>query len=176
MYWYPILRKNYYQLTSARGISSTTSAQSIFGVGFGCDAGTTYEFEAFVGLSTGTNTHNVSVIFLAGGGLSLSGSSIYTTFSPSTNGSTGGADSTAWATGTSSGGVLTALRMNSSSSTTSSKAFMIRGVIRVNAGGTITPQLIFSSAPGGTNEIRAESWMSIIKLGSNTLTKIGPWT
>jgi hypothetical protein len=175
MYWYPILRKNYYQLTSNRSIASSTSAQSIFGVAFSCDAGATYEFEAFIALNTGTNSHNVSVNFLAGGSLTLTGSSIYTTFSPSTSGSTGGADSTAWATGTSSGGVLTALRMNSSSSTTSSKSFMLRGVIRVNAAGTVTPQLTFSSSPGGTNEVRTESWMTITKLGSNTLTKIGPW-
>jgi len=91
MHWYPILRKNYYQLNTARNLTNGTAAQSIFGVGFSCDAGTTYEFEAFIGLATGTTSHNVSVSFLAGGGLTLSGSSIFTSFSPSTSGATGGA-------------------------------------------------------------------------------------
>lgn len=52
---------------------------------------------------------------------------------------------------------------------------MIRGIVRVNAGGTITPQLTFSAAPGGTNQTTAESWMTFTKLGSNTQTQIGPW-
>jgi hypothetical protein len=175
MYWYPILRKNYYSLSAARNLTNGTAAQSIFGVGFTFDAGTTYEFEGFVGLATGTTSHNVSVNFLAGGSLTLTGSSIFTSFCPSTSGSTGGADSTAWSTGTSTGGVLTALRMNTTSSTTSGKSFMIRGIVRVNAGGTITPQLTFSAAPGGTNQTTAESWMTFTKLGSNTQTQIGPW-
>ena len=175
MYWYPILRKNYYALDAARSLTNGTAAQSIFGVGFSCDAGTIYEFEAFVALATGTTSHNVSTTFLAGGSLTLTASSIYTTFSPSTNGGTGGADSSAFSTGTSSGGVLSAIRLNSTASTTASKGFMLRGIVRVNAAGTLTPQLTFSAAPGGTNTVAAESWITFTKLGSNTQTKIGPW-
>lgn len=51
----------------------------------------------------------------------------------------------------------------------------LRGIMRVNAAGTITPQVTFSAGPTGTCETDADSFLMLIKLGSGSFAAIGPW-
>lgn len=51
----------------------------------------------------------------------------------------------------------------------------LSGIMRVNAAGTITPQVTFSAGPTGTCETDADSFLYLVKLGSNTFAALGPW-
>lgn len=61
------------------------------------------------------------------------------------------------------------------SSTNSSKLLVIRGLIRINAGGTIIPQIRYSAAPGGTITGSNENYLTLYPIGTNTVTSIGSW-
>jgi len=52
----------------------------------------------------------------------------------------------------------------------------VRGLIRINAAGTLTPQFIYSSAPGGAPTIKANSYFLMQSLGSGSLQQIGTWS
>lgn len=51
----------------------------------------------------------------------------------------------------------------------------LQGILRVNAAGTINPQVTFSAGPTGTCETDADSYLMLIKLGSNTFSFVGPF-
>ena len=61
------------------------------------------------------------------------------------------------------------------SSTTSTAYFRVKGIVRINASGTIIPAITFSSAPGGTNTVGINSHFTLTPLGTNTVTAIGAW-
>jgi hypothetical protein len=46
-------------------------------------------------------------------------------------------------------------------------------VISFGTGGSITPQINFSANPGGTNLMKAGSFIRFRRLGANTFTTIG---
>ncbi|MDD5391186.1 MAG: hypothetical protein PHD37_17755 [Gallionellaceae bacterium] len=58
--------------------------------------------------------------------------------------------------------------------TVNSTVFAIKGMIRVNAGGTLIPQFKYSAAPGGAPTIKKSSFMTFTPVGSNTVGSIGP--
>jgi len=47
------------------------------------------------------------------------------------------------------------------------------GIIRMNAGGTVTPSITFSAAPGGTVLARVGTYISFTPIGTNTVTSSG---
>ena len=60
--------------------------------------------------------------------------------------------------------------------TTTNAAFRcikFEGTIRVTDGGTMTPQLLFSAAPGNTTQIKVGSYFKIYAIGSDTIQTIG---
>jgi hypothetical protein len=57
--------------------------------------------------------------------------------------------------------------------TTAGVQFFFKGIISMNAGGTVTPQINFSANPGGTNLMKAGSYIKFTKLGANTFSIIG---
>jgi len=54
-------------------------------------------------------------------------------------------------------------------------AIYVRGTIRINAGGTLIPQFIYSAAPGGAPTVQADSFFYLKKLGSNVVASQGTW-
>jgi hypothetical protein len=52
----------------------------------------------------------------------------------------------------------------------------IRGIIRTNAAGTITPQFQFTGAPGSAPVVLANSFFRLVPVGSGSVTTIGAWT
>ena len=52
----------------------------------------------------------------------------------------------------------------------------IRGIIRTNAAGTITPQFQFTGAPGSAPIVQANSFFRLVPVGSASATTIGSWT
>jgi hypothetical protein len=52
----------------------------------------------------------------------------------------------------------------------------LRGVIRTNAAGTLTPQFQFSGTPGSAPVVQANSFFRLVPIGSSTVTSLGAWT
>jgi hypothetical protein len=52
----------------------------------------------------------------------------------------------------------------------------VRGIIRTNAAGTITPQMQFTGTPGSAPIVQANSFFKLVPLGSGSVTSIGSWT
>jgi len=71
-----------------------------------------------------------------------------------------------------SGGVI------NSTSTSARHTIIIDGMVETDAstGCTLSPQITFSAAPGGTNLTKFGSYISFIPIGNATMTSIGPWS
>jgi hypothetical protein len=52
----------------------------------------------------------------------------------------------------------------------------IRGIIRTNTAGTITPQMQFTGTPGSAPVVQANSFFRLVPVGSGSVTSIGSWT
>ncbi len=138
-------------------------------------AATSYFFEASYKLSnTGTTSHTWSTLFAGTATLT----SIQYDVSAYT-GTTSGATITAL-----SGlqvGVATATAITAAStSATEFVTVKLRGIIRVNAAGTLIPQMQASARPGATGTpaviILAGSYFRIWPVGSNTVGSVGNWS
>lgn len=62
-----------------------------------------------------------------------------------------------------------------STSTTEQITVDLEGVIRINAGGTLIPQFIYSAAPGGTPTILKGSRLVLTPVGSGSVVAQGAW-
>jgi len=71
-------------------------------------------------------------------------------------------------------GVGVASIVVTATSASAARSIEFEGIIRINAGGTITPQITFSAAPGGTNLLKADSYIEFTPIGTNTIAAIGP--
>jgi hypothetical protein len=52
----------------------------------------------------------------------------------------------------------------------------IRGVLRTNTGGTLTPQIQFSGSPGSAPIVLANSYFRLIPMGTGSVTNVGNWS
>ena len=150
-----------------RSLTSATGAQSAFGVGYTVQGSTTYQFEIVLNLTLGTTTTRTTAFNFGGTATLTSGYLNALTVVNAT-----GAQTAPTMAFTST--VATALILNASS-TTAGLTTRITGVLRVNAGGTIIPQVTFSAAPGGTNQVNTNSFMFIRPIGTSTATSVGAW-
>jgi hypothetical protein len=64
----------------------------------------------------------------------------------------------------------------SSASGTEHITVWIRGVIRTNSATTFTPQIQYSSAPGGSPSILANSYFRLTPIGTNSVASVGNWS
>lgn len=154
-------------LSSSRSLSSVTTDQNIFNLSFTALESTSYFFEGVVNLTTGTTSNTVSFGF--------TGTATYTSanrFSTFLNVADNGTPTAA----TSKYSNSEAVAVISPASTVAGKTFTVRGILRINAGGTVIPTLKFSAAPGGTNTVDADSFFRIVEIGTNTSTTFGPWS
>jgi hypothetical protein len=55
-------------------------------------------------------------------------------------------------------------------------AVQIRGVIRTNTAGTLTPGFRFTGTPGSAPVVQANSFFRLVPIGSGSTTTIGAWT
>jgi hypothetical protein len=62
-------------------------------------------------------------------------------------------------------------------STSATEDFMteIGGEVRINAGGTLIPQFIYSAAPGGAPTIKKGSFFRLWPIGDNNVVSVGVW-
>lgn len=52
---------------------------------------------------------------------------------------------------------------------------MIKGIVRINAAGTLIPQFTFSANPTGTITVKRNSFFRLTPLGDNTIVTAGTW-
>lgn len=164
----------YYVLNSTVDGANSTSAQNILGVGVILSAGTFYEFEGVFNLykTAGTTSHtfsfgwggtatlnrivtNIFVVESINGYITLSGKNLsYLTLESATQTVLTGAMSSAFHT------------VN----------LHIRGIVDVNAGGTLIPQYQLSAPPGGVYKSSASNYMKIWPIGaSGSNISVGTW-
>ena len=62
-----------------------------------------------------------------------------------------------------------------STSTTEQIVLKVRGVVRINAAGTLIPQFQYSAAPGGAPTVKRGTYFRLTPMGLDTVTSSGPW-
>jgi hypothetical protein len=165
--------QQYYRLNTALAGANATTAQNIFGVAVTLSANTVYEFESYVVLNktVGTGTHTVALGFAGTATInnilveyieSGAASALPMTLSNANAAVTASINSVVV-----SASIATAAR---------TEAYIIKGTVSINAGGTFIPQYTLSAAPGGAYTTQIGSYMKISAIsnsGANTL--IGAW-
>ena len=157
-------------LSAPAAISSAVGAQRIFATpttgALTLAANTTYLIDSLITLTVGTGLASNNFSF---GGTATVTSVMYETvcLDVAAAATTGTATTAFWTS--MAGGAMDA------ANTSPNTAFTVKGVIRVNAGGTIIPQIAFSGAPGGTPQINTNSFMKFTAVGNGTVNQIGAW-
>jgi len=157
--------------TSAVTLSnSSTSAQNLFPAAsdtLTVVAATTYLFEAMLDIGTGSTTHTTAFGF--------GGTATFTSIKYLSTLFSGAANTIATTASNLDVAAATATVLNATSTDVTTKIFL-RGIFRINAGGTIIPQITFSAGPGGTCELKANSFFRAMPIGLSTATFIGNWS
>lgn len=140
--------------------TNVNTAQPVFSTGqdvLTIAASTTYEFEAEYEIdNTGTTSRTLSTLFALGGSASLT-SIAYTALT--TNSTNASAPSAVVMTRAA---VATTAAITATVAAATQNTIKLRGIIRVNAGGTLTPQFQYSAAPGATPTIKANSFFQVM--------------
>lgn len=148
--------------------NASTGTQSIFAAAndtLTVQASTTYRFRARITLNTGSTSHQT--------GFSIGGTATFTNI-----------HYTSMATSSAAGTLATPQMIrvtteNNTAITAASTAvttdILIEGVMRVNAAGTVIPQIAFSAGPTGTCEVELNSFFELWPIGSNTVAAVGNW-
>lgn len=129
---------------------------------------TSYEMEMVAHIhTTGTTSHTIGISF--GGTATLTSIGYQVTV---TNAATEvlGSSQTLWVT------VATNTVLTTATATATHHSIMVKGVVRVNAGGTFIPQYQWSAAPGVAGVTLANSYIKLTPIGSNTVASVGNWS
>lgn len=168
-------------LTANYTATDTASAQKVFNSptngALTLAALTSYFFEAeYIISNTGTTSHTWATLFALGGGATLT-SIAYTALART------GVTSAVTITALSSLQIAVATQVPVTAASTSATEFVIirlRGIIRMNAGGTVTPQIQASAQPGASGTpgvtVLAGSFFRAWPVGSNTVASVGNWS
>lgn len=171
---WPIAEHFFISTTADYTLTAGSSAQKCFnGSTNGAvtvPASMSYYFEWVVALTNaGTTSHTWGLLF--GGTATLtSGNGVGTGETATSNALT--AVSTIYSTTLGTVLVLTA----ASTSATENAIMTYRGVIRINAGGTLIPQIKASADPVGASKVLANSHFRMTPIGSDTAASLGPWS
>lgn len=164
------LNAHYYRNNAAVTVANNNTATAIFTTAtVAIKASTTYEFEmVFTHVNTNTTSHTEGLRFTLAGSASVTDFSYHATRSLNSVTVTG--VSSIWGT------AATATVMTPALTTSQNTNWIVKGTFRVNAGGTIQPEFIYSAAPGGTGTIAAGAYIKLIPLGAaGADINIGAW-
>ena len=149
---------------------NNTSAQQVFNNGITLSSSTSYMFEGqYIIRSTGNNSASIGTSFLLGGGASIA--SITYTAVASKN------DVANVHNGVRNSYVTTVNNTTLTDADIDNDYIIIilKGIVRVNTGGTFTPRYQFSNAPGAAPVVLANSYFKIYPIGTNSVTNVGNW-
>lgn len=155
--------------SSTNTLSDVNTVQAVFASGFDVftlQASTTYRFKGMYYLTHGATAHSLGMSFELGGGASLTSIAYTTTCWVTTANTNTASQTTNFIT------QATNTAVNASGSNAQESVYF-EGVMRVNAGGTVTPSITFSVAPGGTVLANINSFIEFYPIGSNTITSLG---
>jgi hypothetical protein len=171
-----VLNTTHFMVLSADYLANDSSAaQKVFNIGTSgagavtLPASTAYFMEAvyYITRGVGTTSHTLSTLFAVSSALT---GITYTADTTSTTGNTLGAVSRIYGTAATAVAVTAA-----STSATENITVIIRGIVRTNAATTFTPQIQYSSAPGGAPTILTNSYIRLTPIGTNAVTFVGNW-
>lgn len=155
--------------------ATTTGAQKAFDASTNgaltVQGSTTYLFEGlYLITNTGTNSHFWQIAL--GGTATFTSAQITAIGQSSTGAALFG---TIGVTHTTTVGTLFAVSA-ASTSATENMTVLLRGVMRINAGGTVIPQVAVNAATGGAATMLANSYFRVWPIGSNAVTSVGNWS
>lgn len=130
-------------------------------------AATTYEMEAVYHIhTTGTTSHQLGILFAGTATLTSIDYSVWVT-----NAATEvlGAVQALWVS------VATVTNVTAATATATHHTVLIKGLVRINAGGTFIPQYQWSAAPGVAGVTLRNSFIKLTPIGSNTVAAVGAW-
>jgi len=171
-----VLNTTHFMMLAADYLANDSSAaQKVFNIGtsglgaISLPSGTSYFMEAvyYITRGVGSNSHTLSTLFAVSAALT---GITYTADTTSTTGNTLGAVSRIYGTS------VTAVVVTAASvSSTENITVVIRGIVRTNAATTFTPQIQYSSAPGGAPTVLTNSYIRLTPIGNNAVTFVGNW-
>jgi hypothetical protein len=171
-----VLNTSHFMVLAADYLANdSASAQKVFNIGTSgagavtLPASTTYFMEAvyYITRAVGTTSHTLSTLFAVSSALT---GITYTAETTSTTGNALGAVSRIYGT------AATAVVVTGASTTgTENITVVIRGIVRTNSATTFTPQIQYSSAPGGAPTILTNSYIRLTPIGTNSVTYVGNW-
>ena len=163
----------FYRLNTAYTGTSTTSAQSLFGVGVTVSGSTVYQFESLIAMSKTSTATNHNLGFGFGGTATLNNisyTSLQNTFS-----------NTSFLQSNDNPSYLTFVQTASATTLSNPgtaavyKIFSFKGTVSVNVGGTFIPQYT-TSASTGVYTTAIGSFFKLSRIGaSGANTSIGTW-
>lgn len=162
-------------LSADYALTDTASAQKAFNASTNgavtLAANTTYLFEGLYYITnTGTSAHTW--------GMAIGGTATFTSAFMRTESITANALTTlatsqmVGATTVATASVVT----GSLTSATENGIYRVSGTLRVNAGGTVIPQVKLSATTGGTITMKTNSYFRVWPIGSGSVTTVGNWS
>lgn len=160
-----------YSIVAAGGFALSTAAgvQSCFastGDVWTLAASTTYIVEGHYAIQQATNNVTVAMAFALGGGASVTSIRYFVW-------EFNAGDNTITASPTALGEVTQVASTVVSVTSITNKNIFFKGIIRMNAGGTVTPQINFSGTAAGTPTMLAGSYIMFTPIGTNTNNILG---
>lgn len=132
-------------------------------------ANTAYEFEGTLVLSraAGSTSHTTGILF--------GGTATLTSIEYFGDCKTGDANDLQTVSGFFSSAATLLTLKAASTSTTEQTIIKVRGIVRINAAGTLIPQFQYSAAPGGAPTVKRGTYFRLTPLGVDTVTAAGAW-
>jgi len=149
-------------------LSTSTGVQSCFPAGtdvWTLEASTTYAFEGFYHIQKATNTATVAMAFALGGGASVTSIKYYVVGQNNAVNVATTAQQSCY--------VDTVASTVVNATSTGHTVHQFKGLIRMNAGGTVTPQIDFSATTAGSPTMMQDSYIKFTPLGTNTVASVG---
>ena len=163
--------------TGTKTMTSNTNLQSLFGGGTGgltngaltVAAATSYYFECSMNLSTMSGTSGNLGFSIVGAGTATFTSAAWHAF---------GLDATTQTTAAAIGGIFNATQAATgnivTAGTGTAVSVFVKGIFRINAGGTIIPSVQLTTANAAV--IGTNTWFRCYPVGSNTIISVGNWS
>jgi hypothetical protein len=162
-------------LSSNYTANDTSAAQKVFNVpsagAVTVTSNTTYSFEAMYYIAPSINFNAVSLSTL----FALSGTLTSIRYGVE---STVGLSTAVLASKVAQVSAVTATTVTDAAPGAAATNFVLRlrGVLRTNTAGTLTPQIQFSGTPGSAPIVLANSYFRLVPMGTGSVTTVGNWS
>lgn len=174
--WVNVMTEQFIALTATYTLASQTTVQALFNTPANgtltVPAAMSYFFECLVSLSSMSATSGNFKLDLLGAGTATLTSSAWIALgadaaTPGTAGTFSGSFTTGTTASVSSGDIVTA-------ATNTAAAVFAKGILRVNAAGTLIPSLLLTT--GAAAVVGVNSYFRLTPIGTNTVTNTGNWS